>query len=381
MKSLHAQSSNGQLVESFLRNYSAEITSNPNQSYAAFADYVGSRDELLFSAREILGRQEWKEVLAGENGKQSLRKIQSDQLISWIERSLSEQNAQPWIDAIASIVSGSLPDVSREKETSNPSNPFNPFYAQVPFRFWAISIVTASLTAGLLVTLKQCTRQDRSNMKTSEKNSSLLLRDRPTLANGADPQSNVKLRSGELVPNDIIRDDGQAVQNFNDPSKRVSNKEHAPSRQVQKIFEEESPIRSKELRSPQESPRSFDSPQGSSYQVSIQALLRKIENGTIEPDRILLAEALNVAPHWVQQISTMGGASSAYQLRLRSNAPISRAECEQMTTAYKNIYQKSGVGLSVVVESRRYKQAGLSQGFLPVCRASASNRFEYVKYD
>lgn len=378
MKPLHAQSSNGQLVESFLRNYSAEITSNPNQSYAAFADYVGSRDELLFSAREILSRQEWKEVLAGEDGKQSLRKIQSDQLISWIERSLSEQNSQPWIDAIVSIASGSLPDVSGEKGTSSP---FNHFCAQVPFRFWAILIVTASLTAGLLVTLKQCTRQDRFNTKTSEKNSSSLLRDRPRLTNRDDPQSNLKLRSGEQVPNDIVNEDSQAVQNFNDSSKRASNKEHTPSRQVQKIFEEESPIRSKELRSPQESPPKFDSPQGSSNQISIQALLRKIENGTIEPDRILLAEALNVAPHWVQQISTMGGASSTYQLRLRSNAPISRFECEQMTTAYKNSYQKPGVGLAVVVESRRYKQAGLSQGFLPVCRASVGNRFEYVKYN
>jgi len=378
MKPLHAQSSNGQLVESFLRNYSAEITSNPNQSYAAFADYVGSRDELLFSAREILGRQEWKEVLAGENGKQSLRKIQSDQLISWIERSLSEQNAQPWIDAITSITSGSLPEVSREKGTSSP---FNPFYAQVPFRFWAISIVTAGLTAGLLVTLKQCTRQDRSNTKTIGKNSSSLLRDRPPLANRTDPQSNLQLRSGEQVPNDIINEDSQTVQNFNDSSKRASSKEQAPSRQVQKLFEQENLIRSKDFRSPVDPVSSFGLSQGNSRRVSIQVLQRQIENGTIEPDRILLADALNVAPHWVQQISTMGGANSSYQLRLRSNAPISMAECEQMTTAYKNSYQKSGVGLAVVVESRRYKQAGLSQGFLPVCRASVGNRFEYVKYD
>lgn len=368
-------------IAEFLKTYSSQITSDSVNSFALFADHVGSNVELLFSAREILGRQEWKVLLNDVNENSEIKSILGEQLKQWISQRLSPDASQPWIQAISEIVGGSSVLQLNQAEMSSLLS----VQSIEPWRFSSIAILTALVTAGLLVVLKQCQFQNspepaKSGDSESFQSSSKAER---SLLPGQGQSTNVRQipagRDQGLAS--VGRTIGQSAGSKDDlinvlPDAQKSNTDYR--KDSNSVFNPPNnaggPIQA--LNRIETSTASLSK----STLSSSGRLLQLAEEGSIDPNRLLLSNASSYASHWVQQISTTTVSPASYRLRLRTDSKLSKSDCEGMIKEYQSRYRSPRNMLSVVVESSRYRRAGLSQGYLPLCRSTGSNQVEYIKY-
>jgi hypothetical protein len=370
-----------QVIPEFLRKYSAEIRSNSVNSFAIFADHVGSNTELLFSAREILGRREWKTLLNDEAGNLETKRIHAEQLKKWISQRLSPEASQPWIQAISGIVGGSGIPQSNQSEMSSLLS----VESLGPWRFSSIAILTALLTAGLLVALKKYQGQDSNKLERSDGGRSVqsLLRPERNLLSRQENFQNARqlpasgafgeASAGRTISQHYRSEDefikmspdakGKQVDNRNDANPGFKSHYNAGVL-IQALNRNLIPT----------------SIPAKTISSSTSRLLQLAEEGSIDPDRLLLSNASSYASHWVQQISATMGTPASYRLRLRTDSQLSKSVCERIIKDYQSHYQSSGHTLAVIIESSRYRRAGLSQGYLPFCRSVGFDQVEYIKY-
>lgn len=371
-----------QVIPEFLRKYSAEIRSNSVNSFAIFADHVGSNTELLFSAREILGRQEWKTLLNDEAGNLETKRIHAEQLKKWISQRLSPEASQPWIQAISGIVGGSGIPQSNQSEMSSLLS----VESLGPWSFSSIAILTALLTAGLLVALKQDQGQNSNKLVRSDRGKSAQSSVRPERRNLLSGQEN--FQNGSLPPASgafVKERAGRTIsQQNNSKDESINMSPDAKGNKVDYRSDYNSVLKSRN------SAGSLNQSLNSNVittpivrinpSPSTSRLLQLAEEGFIDPNRLLLPNASTYASHWVQQISETMGTPASYRFRLRTDSQLSKSVCERMIKEYQSHYQGSGHRLSVIIESSRYRRAGLSQGYLPLCRSIGFNQVEYIKY-
>ena len=375
------KSQGSQVIAEFLRIYSSEITSDSVNSFAIFADYAGSNVELLFSAREILGRQEWKILLSDNNGNPEIKRIHAEQLTQWISQRLSPVASQPWIQAISEIVGAKSFQLVNQGDLSSLLS----VQSIGPWRFSSIAILTALLTAGLLVTLKQCQGQ---NSHKSAKSSGA-----GSVQSSAKPEGNLIARQdnfknvGKLPPRDALDDVdlGRTMSQRNKPEDELINM--SPDEKGKQVDSRNGDL--SVFKSPKNMGGRTQAFNGNVIPTTIPTkaispstsrLLQLAEEGSIDPDRLLLPNASSYASHWVQQISATMGSPASYRLRLRTDSQLSKSVCDRMIKEYQSHYQSPGHTVSVVIESSRYRRAGLSQGYLPLCRSVGFNQVEYIKY-
>lgn len=343
-----ATNSDSQALIDFINQHTELICTEPARAYGALKDVLAKKDHLIPGSREIIIRNEWSTILAGDKDT-TARSLQAKSLREWIISTYSTQTAAPWLEAI----SAHLQDID--------CSDINSIYSGAPGqtlkrdyninKYWPI-------LAGL-ITIIVLLRALNGYINTMEKKNPGMNKQLPSKRAASTslihPSNSWPDNSALLVP---LRDRENLQPNqYTDADSPRMTGEHGGQENSR--------------RSQMGSVRDYTNDNELVTQkqgINWKSIAQQLDNGELNTADLSDPIADNILRHWVQAFKAN---RNTLVIILRTRSEASRRACELVLTQYQKAYRSTaGRFPYVVLESSRHAGRDSSQGFLPVCELS-----------